>query len=57
MPGTVYTHKVPISDLTSDIVCRVTISGYNGWLVRLWAAKAMIRLACWIAGVGLRVEE
>lgn len=38
------------------ITAHVTIHGYRGWLIRLAVAKLLIRLACWIAGVGLIVD-
>jgi hypothetical protein len=38
------------------ITAHVTIHGYRGWLIKLTAARLLIRLACWIAGVGLIVD-
>lgn len=36
---------------------RVKIAGYRGWLVRLGIAIRLMRLAAWIAGVGIQVER
>ena len=48
--------QVPVNDLTHQVVVHVDIVGYQGWLVRLVIAKFLLRLACWIAGVGLQVN-
>lgn len=40
--------SIPIKELTKEITLTVNISGYRGWLLRLWIAKKLFIFASWI---------
>jgi len=48
---------IPIEQLTKQITINVEIAGYRGFLVRLYFAKALIALACLIAGMGVKFKK
>ena len=48
--------NIPISDLTKHITVEVRITGHKIWLVKLWAGKALIKLAAYIMGMNVEIE-
>ena len=49
--------QVPIAAAAKGITVRVRVTGVGRWRVRLWVALKLIRLATWIAGMGLEVRN
>ena len=49
--------SIPIDDLTHSVTFEINIVGYRGWLARLALAKILMRLACWVAGVNVEINE
>lgn len=48
--------KIGINEVTHEMTMNVTVIGYRGWLIRMRIALWLIRLACWIAGMGFHFE-
>ena len=50
---------VPIDRVANKntIVATITVTGLKWWMVRMWLATWLIRVASWIAPVGIKVED
>lgn len=48
---------VPIKSILKEMKVNIEISGYKGWLVRLFIAKYFVRFGCWIAGLSIKIED
>jgi hypothetical protein len=45
------TSTMPISDLTKNITCEITLTGMKSWNVRLFIGTFLFRLAAWVIGM------
>jgi hypothetical protein len=42
---------IPISDVTKNITCEITLTGMKSWKVRLFIGTFLFRLAAWAIGM------
>lgn len=47
---------VPMSAVTKNITLQVTTTGVQTFRARLWLAIKVLKLAAWIAGVGIVID-
>ena len=48
--------KIPMHRITKDVVMEVEVTGVRTFRWRLKVATWLIRLAAWVAGVGIRID-
>ena len=48
--------RVPMTRITRDITMNIEVTGVRVWRVRMWLAVKIMRLAAWVAGVGIKIE-
>jgi hypothetical protein len=56
MAKTAGTISFGVSDLTSEMTLSVKITGFRSWVVRLWVAKGLLKLAAIMIGSKLKIE-
>lgn len=49
--------SISIKEALKGIKCKMIIKGYRGWIVRLYISKYLIRFACWISGLNIKIED
>lgn len=49
--------SVSIKEALNAISCKMIIKGYRGWVIRLYISKYLIRFACWISGLNIKIED
>lgn len=54
MPSSV---KININDVTASMTMVVKIKGIKRFRIKLFIAKILIMLACWVTGFGLKFED
>jgi hypothetical protein len=50
------TAKIPISKVTKEVTMQVRVTGFRSFKFRLWIATLLIRLAAFVAGMGIEVN-
>lgn len=48
--------NIPINDLTKHITVNVRITGHKIWMIKLYAGKALIKLAARIMGTNVEIS-
>lgn len=48
---------IHVKQITEDVIVHVTIKGYEWWKFRLGIAAVLIRVACWVADMGLEFKK
>ena len=46
---------ISMPEVMREITMKVTVHGHRGWVVHLKIATVLIRLAAWIAGMGIEI--
>jgi hypothetical protein len=50
------TAKIPISRVTKEVTMHVSVTGFRSFKLRLSIAKILIRLAAFVAGMGIEIK-